>query len=136
MDDAALELFERHRTRFEENAPESLFTFVSEAPARVPCPCLALCLYRRAALVGLSYLDVGETACSSVYQMFAPEEARRSPGVLMILQAIRLSERLGQALYYPGYAYREAPHYDYKKRFKGLRGYDWRGRWRALEDRS
>ena len=133
VDDAAETLFERHKTRFEKNVPESLHSFVSERPERVPCPCACLCLHQRGRLVGLSYLDLGEAGSSSVYQMFEPDEERRSLGVLMILLAIRVSAELGKSLYYPGYAYREPSHYDYKKRFAGLCGYDWRGEWRGLE---
>ncbi len=132
VNEAALDLFERHKTRFQTNVPESLFTFISEQPDRAPCPCLSLCLYHRDELVGLSYLDVGKRACSSVYQMFEPDEEKRSLGVLMILLAIRLSAEMGKSLYYPGYAYVEPSHYDYKKKFKGLYGYDWAGNWQPL----
>lgn len=69
VNDAALELFERHKTRFSHSV-----------------------------------------------QMFEPAEAKRSLGVLMILQAIHLSGRSGKAFSYPGY--------------------DWRGNWQALADES
>jgi len=36
---------------------------------------------------------------------------------------------------YPGYATLGPSHYDYKKQFRGLEGYDWAsGKWRAWDD--
>lgn len=132
--DAEVEaLFERHKTRFSHNVPESVYNFVSHQPATLPCMCVSLCLFDRERLVGISYLDVGATAASSVYQCFDPAETRRSLGNLMILLSVQHSHSLGKTFYYPGYAYREASHYDYKKNFAGLEAYDWTtGTWPAL----
>ena len=126
-------LFERHKLRFKHNVPESIYSFVSHRPATLPCECSSLCLYKNDRLVGISYLDVGETATSSVYQCFDPDESKRSLGNLMILLSIEHSRTLGKMLYYPGYAYREPSHYDYKKNFAGLEAYDWTmSTWRKL----
>ncbi len=126
-------LFERHKTRFTHNVPDSIYSFVSHEPATLPCACSSLCLFKDDRLVGISYLDLGDTATSSVYQCFDPEETKRSLGNLMILLSVEHSHSLGKTLYYPGYAYREPSHYDYKKNFSGLEAYDWAtGTWPAL----
>lgn len=136
--DAEVEaLFERHKTRFTHNVPESIYNFVSHEPATLPCTCVSLCLLEsgsnRDHLVGISYLDLGEAATSSVYQCFDPDETKRSLGNLMILLSVRHSLALGKTFYYPGYAYREPSHYDYKKNFAGLEAYDWTtSAWPAL----
>ena len=54
--------------------------------------------------------------------------------IFTMLAAIRYSVTLGCRHYYPGYACREPSIYDYKKNFAGAEAYDWRGRWRPLED--
>ena len=132
--DAEVEaLFERHKTRFSHNVPESVYNFVSPQPATVPCACMSLCLFKVDRLVGISYLDVGEAATSSVYQCFDPLETRRSLGNLMILLSVQHTQALGKTFYYPGYAYREPSHYDYKKNFAGLEAFDWTtGTWPPL----
>lgn len=132
--DAEVEaLFERHKTRFSHNVPDSIYTFMSHEPATLPCTCSSLCLFDGDHLVGISYLDVGETAASSVYQCFEPSESRRSLGNLMILLSVQHSLALGKTFYYPGYAYQEKSHYDYKKNFAGIEAYHWATRaWREL----
>jgi leucyl-tRNA---protein transferase len=133
--DAAIEaLFERHKTRFKDNVPESLNTFLSEHPASKPCECLSLCLQLEGQLVGVSYLDIGQTSTSSVYQCFEPSLAKRGLGILMMLLAVQVSKELGKTLYYPGYAFREPSVYDYKKTLRGLEVYDWQDRWRPLSN--
>jgi leucyl-tRNA---protein transferase len=126
-------LFERHKTRFQDNVPERLTTFLSEQPDLKPCPCLSLCLYLQGELIGISYLDVGEVASSSVYQCFEPTLAKRGLGILMMLLAIQYSHDQGKTFYYPGYAFREASFYDYKKTLRGLEVFDWRNTWLPLD---
>ncbi|RIH88868.1 putative arginyl-tRNA--protein transferase [Meiothermus luteus] len=121
-------LFERHKARFRENPPRSIHSFLSPNPAWVPCRAYSLVLYHREKLVGISYLDEGREATSSVYQCFEPEYADRSLGIFLILLSILRSLEWGKRYYYLGYAYLEPSFYDYKKRFLGLEGYDWR-RW-------
>ncbi len=126
-------LFALHRTRFTENIPPSLEVFLHSEPAFIPCETLEICLYRDGRLIGAHFLDVGETATSSVYSIYDPAESRHSLGVYLILLAVGHSIRLGKALYYPGYATLESSAYDYKKRLAGLECFDWRGRWLSLE---
>jgi arginine-tRNA-protein transferase len=122
-------LFEKHKLRFKDNIPESIYTFMSESPATLPCICQSLCLYDQGNLIAISYLDMGEAACSSVYQCFDPAYEKRSLGILMILLSAQQSLKLGKTFYYPGYVFVEPSHYDYKKTFYGLEAFDWQGHW-------
>lgn len=119
------DLFERHKLRFKDNVPDSVYTFISQQPATVPCDCLAVSLYKDDRLLAISYLDVGKTAMSSVYQCFDPNESKRSLGTLMVLVSAQYALETGKTHYYPGYAYETSSHYDYKKSFYGLEFYHW-----------
>jgi len=123
-------LFFKHRVRFEENIPSSLFNFLSPNPAEVPCPAFELCVYLGERLLGVTFLDIGEQATSGVYAIFDPDYAKRSLGVLMIVHSILFSRGRGCRYYYPGYAYHEPFTYDYKKRLPGLEYLDWDEGWR------
>ena len=126
-------LFEKHRLRFEENVPTSLFNFMSPDPAAAPCPNLELSVYHGEKLLGTTFLDIGATATSAVYAIFDPEASKRSLGILMMLHSIQFSIERGCRYYYPGYAYREPFTYDYKKRFTGLESLDWTEGWKPYE---
>ena len=130
VDEVKEALFLKHRLRFKENIPSSLDDFLSPYPDSVPCLNLELCLYLGDRLVGVTFLDVGETATSAVYAIFDPAEMRRSLGIMMMLQSIQLSRERECRYYYPGYAYREPFAYDYKKRFAGLEYLDWAAGWK------
>lgn len=135
LDAEMFKMFEAHRQRFRADAPDSLYDFLSpDAPAEVPCRNEAIHVYAGGRLVATHFLDVGQTATSSVYSMFDPGESRRSLGVYTILLAVQHSQRLGRQHYYPGYACREPSPYDYKKKFDGLEEYDWRGHWLSLAE--
>jgi arginine-tRNA-protein transferase len=129
-------LFERHKTRFKDNVPETLTTFLSEKPASKPCPCVSLCLHLDNQLVGISYLDIGATSTSSVYQCFEPSLSKRALGILMMLLAVRVSSERGKTFYYPGYAFREPSFYDYKKTLRGLEVFDWQDHWSPLQEKT
>lgn len=133
IDDEVSQLFERHKTRFQDNVPENLTTFLSERPDSKPCPCISLCLYLQGHLVGMSYLDVGERATSSVYQCFEPTLSKRGVGIFMMLLAVQYSREQGKTFYYPGYAFKERSFYDYKKTLRGLEFFDWQHTWLPLE---
>lgn len=132
LDDATQRLFERHKRRFTENIPESLHAFLSEQPDRVPCHNEEIAVYDGERLVAKSFLDIGKRATSSVYGVFDPDYAKRSLGILTMLIEIEYSIARGDEFYYPGYAYHEPSHYDYKKRFAALEWFDWQGNWRRL----
>lgn len=126
------ELFEKHRLRFDENVPTSLFNFLSTMPASLPCANLEICVYLGERLSGVTFLDIGARATSAVYAMFDPVDAKRSLGIFMMLQSLRFSMERGYRYYYPGYAYREPFAYDYKKRFSGLEYLDWDDGWKRF----
>jgi leucyl-tRNA---protein transferase len=130
IDEEIEDLFERHKQRFKENAPDSIYTFMSREPATLPCMCQSLCLFYGQTLIAISYLDIGEQACSSVYQCFDLAYEKRSLGMLMMLLSVQRAINLGKHFYYPGYAFQESSHYDYKKTFHALESYDWQVGWR------
>ena len=134
IDETKAVLFDRHRERFDHNVPDSLYTFLSYEPARVPCRNQELCVYDGERLLAASFLDVGARATSAVYAMFEPDEHKRSLGIFTMLKAIEHSRALGCTHYYPGYAYREPSVYDYKKRFAALEYLDWDFGWRPYSD--
>lgn len=122
-------LFHRHKLRFEDGIPDTIYDFVSYEPAVIPCTTNELCIYDGDRLLGMSFLDEGERATSAVYAMFEPAESARSLGILMILREIEYSRETGREYFYPGYAYDGPSFYDYKKRFSALEEYDWMGNW-------
>lgn len=120
-----LAIFQRHKTRFTENVPEDLTSFLGREPATVPCECLEFCCFLEGELIAASFLDVGATAVSSVYGVFEPACASRSLGIFTMLTEMLWAREQGKQFAYPGYATHGASHYDYKKQFSGLQGYDW-----------
>lgn len=130
IDEEKASLFDRHKERFSDNVPDSIYDFFSPRPAIIPCQTLEICLFRKDQLIAASFLDLGARATSSVYSIFEPNETKRSLGIYLILLSIAYSQKLGRQYYYHGYAYQEPSHYDYKKRFSGLEQYDWQ-RWQG-----
>jgi arginine-tRNA-protein transferase len=129
IDDIRRSLFHRHKERFVENVPESLEDFLGAEPSIGPCLTLEVGLYTGHRLVAASYMDVGATAVSSIYAFFDPVEESRSLGIATMLAEMAWARDRGCQYYYPGYAYTQPSHYDYKKQFHGLESYDWEA-WR------
>jgi arginine-tRNA-protein transferase len=125
-------LFELHRQRFKRDAPFSLYDFLSYDAARVPCKALEVCVYRETELLAASFFDVGERAVSSIYAMFAPEETARSLGIFTMLLEIEWARENKKDFLYQGYAYEGNSFYDYKKRFRALEKFDWKGNWEEM----
>ncbi len=128
-------LFEKHKQRFKYSVPDSIYDFLSNAPADTPCEALEVCLYNQEKLLAATFFDVGRAATSGVYAMFDTKENRRSLGIYMILLIIDFSLKNSMAFYYPGYAYEGNSFYDYKKRFSALEVYDWNGSWGKFESK-
>jgi len=126
-------LFEKHKRRFKTGIPDSIYTFLSHQPARIPVETLELGVYCEERLLAVSFFDCGTESISSIYAMFEPEETARSLGILTMLLEIKYASAGGIKLYYPGYAYEGNSFYDYKKRFRALEKYDWRGNWENFE---
>lgn len=127
-------LFDRHKRRFKSGVPDSLYDFLSFDAANVPCEAFEVCVYAKENLLAVSFFDVGETAISSVYAMFAPEEGRRSLGIFTMLLEIDFAIKNGKDFYYQGYAYERESFYDYKKRFRALEKFDWNETWENFTD--
>jgi arginine-tRNA-protein transferase len=136
IDEVKEGLFYRHRERFKENVPDSIYDFLSEDPAVEPCRNQEICVYGGDRLLAASFLDIGGQSTSAVYAMFEPSESKRSLGVFTMLEAIRYSRELGCKYYYPGYAYRQPSFYDYKKNFAGSEYYDWKEGWKPFMRRD
>jgi arginine-tRNA-protein transferase len=124
-------LFDLHKQRFSENIPNSLDDFLGPAPHAGPCQTLELGAFLGDRLLAASYLDVGESAVSSIYAFFDPDESARSLGTATMIWEILLARQTGRRWHYPGYAYVEPSGYDYKKRFGPMEHYDWNS-WQPL----
>ncbi len=122
-------LFEKHKQRFKYGVPDSLYDFLSFAPANVPCEALEVCIYARENLLAASFFDVGAAAISAVYAMFDTQESPRSLGIFTMLLTIDYALKNGKTFYYPGYAYEGSSFYDYKKCFSALEKFNWSGNW-------
>lgn len=121
----ACDLFERHKTRFISNVPESLSMFLGDDPANGPCDCLEFRCLLGEQLIAVSFLDIGSNSVSSIYAAFDPLLSCRSLGTLTMLKEIQWAAENGMKYYYPGYSTSGPGVYDYKKRLHPLQGYDW-----------
>lgn len=122
-------LFERHKKRFTDHVPESIYTFISN-DARIPTKLYQLTAKRDGETLAVSFFDCGVTSVSAIYACFDPKEEKRSLGIFTMLKVIEWGSARGMLYYYPGYAYVGPSFYDYKKRFSALESYDWQGNWK------
>ncbi|HQZ81697.1 MAG TPA: hypothetical protein PLR83_00625 [Pyrinomonadaceae bacterium] len=123
------DLFDRHRVRFKHSIPDSIYCFLSSEPASEPAPASELAVYDGEGLVAVSYFDEGGIATSGIYAAFDPTLTDRRLGIFTMLKEIEYSIETGRSFYYPGFAYEGESFYDYKKRFRALEVFDWRGAW-------
>lgn len=68
-------------------------------------------------LVGVSIVDFGRRAASSVYHYFDPDESKRSIGVYSVLKEIEICRRSGLAWYYLGYYVQDCRALAYKAQY-------------------
>ncbi|MBL9177949.1 MAG: GNAT family N-acetyltransferase [Verrucomicrobiaceae bacterium] len=130
LDDELRAMFMSHKERFTHNVPEALEDFLGPDPQNGPCECRMLRVFEKGRLIAASFFDVGQQAASSVYGIFDPGSARRSPGILTMLLEIEHCRAAGLRWLYPGYATHESSAYDYKKQFHSLEKLDWAtGEW-------
>jgi arginyl-tRNA--protein-N-Asp/Glu arginylyltransferase len=118
-------MFQRHKQRFKDNVPDSIYDFLTTRASSIPCRKKEICAYLGKRLIAANFLGIGRTSTDAVYTIFEPEESKRSLGTLLILEGIRYSQQLKYQYYYPGYAYHTPSVLDYKKRFAGVEYYDW-----------
>lgn len=127
-----IELFDRHRLRFVENRPDSLYQFLSDDPSRKPCSTFEVAVYKESKLIAVSFFDLGSNSLSGVYAVFDPQYANRSLGIFTMLTEIDYAISSGKQFYYQGYCYDGESFYDYKKKFRGSEYFDWKDSWRKL----
>jgi len=125
-------LFNRHKARFRQHPPESIYTFLSPDTADEPCEMRQLSVYLKDRLIAASFFDVGERSLSGIYAVFDPDESVRGLGIFTMLKEIELAAEEGKEFYYQGYCYSGSSFYDYKKRFFGTEAYQWNGAWAPL----
>ena len=122
-------MFNAHKRRFKFGTPDSIYDFLSEEPARVPCGTLQMNVFERGRLIAASFFDPGAKAASGIYALFDPDLGDRSPGIFTMLKEIEWSLENGKEFYYQGYCYEGDSFYDYKKRFRATEKFDWKGNW-------
>ena len=106
------------------------FTILSHPfPPPFPATTNEVCVYDGGRFLAASFLDIGRRATSAIYAMFEPELSARSLGIFMILKEIEYSIEQGMEHFHLGYSYEGPSFYDYKKRFRALEAFDWRGNW-------
>jgi len=127
--DEAAYLFHRHKQRFKFGVPDSLYDFLSDDPANIPCEAFEVVVRHDGKLLAASYFDMAANSLSAIYGMFDPEFPSRSLGIFTMLKEIEFAISNGKELYYQGYAYEGESFYDYKKRFRATERYDWKGKW-------
>ncbi len=126
-------LFEEHKKRFNHSVPDSIYDFLSDTPAEVPCKALEICVFSPEQLLAASFFDVGAAAVSGIYAMFDTREKSRSLGIYTMLLVIAYALENDKTFYYPGYAYEGNSFYDYKKRFSALETFNWNGSWKNFK---
>ncbi|CAN5719373.1 arginyltransferase [soil metagenome] len=131
--DAAVELFHRHKLRFDHGIPESIYDFLSPQPATLPCEAKEVRVSLGGRLLAASYFDLGKNSTSGIYGMFDPDESKRSLGIFTMLKEIQFATERGKQFYYLGYAYKGESFYDYKKRFRGTESFDWNDNWTRFD---
>ena len=132
IDDAAEDLFHRHKQRFDHNVPESIFDFLPHDADGSPCESKEIRVCKDSELIAASYFDLGTRTASGVYAIFDPVEASRSLGIFTMLKEIEYAIDTGKEFYYQGYSYEGESFYDYKKRFRGTEMFGWNGNWRSF----
>jgi leucyl-tRNA---protein transferase len=126
LSEEVVHLFETHRQRFQTNVPDSLSDFLGPEPSQGPTRLQQMSVHQGEKLVAMSFFDYGQESVSSIYGCFHPELAERRLGILTILAEIQWAQAMGMRWYYPGYAFVQPSHYDYKKEIGAVEYYDWK----------
>ncbi|MEH0155642.1 arginine-tRNA-protein transferase [Limibacter armeniacum] len=130
VDAEKVALFERHKRKFKENIPQSIYDFLSyKSPAYCPLLTKEVSVYDGRKLIACSFMDETVNTCSSIYGMFDLDYGKYSLGLLTMLLELEFAIANGKEYYYHGYCYNIPSFYDYKKKFNSLYYYDWHGQW-------
>lgn len=127
-------LFQRHKQRFKQHPPESIYSFVSKDPDMELTTTFQQAVRLNDELLAVGFFDILERAVSGIYTSFEPGESRRSLGIFTILKEIEYAMSQEKEFYYQGYCYSGSSFYDYKKLFHGTEAFDWNGNWARLID--
>ena len=122
-------LFDIHKERFKSGVPESIYDFLSDEPATMPCEANEIAVYDNDRLAALSYFDIGAASNSGIYAMFDPADSARGLGIFTMLKEIEYAIETRKEFYYQGYAYEGESFYNYKKRFRATECFDWKRNW-------
>jgi leucyl-tRNA---protein transferase len=117
-------MFDQHTARFKYNLPYSIFDFVSPEP-NAPFPTFQFEIYYKDKLIACTFIDLTMNTLSSTYAMFDLEESKRSLGIFTMLLEMAYGVMTKKNFHYPGYAFMQPSHMDYKKEFAGSEYYDW-----------
>lgn len=126
------DLFHRHKQRFKQHPPDSIYSFVSADSETEPSTTFQQSVRLDGRLLAAGFIDIGGNSLSAIYTSFEPGEPRRSLGIFTILKEIEYAMSHGKEFYYQGYCYSGRSFYDYKKLFHGTEGFDWNGNWMAV----
>ncbi len=86
-------------------------------------------------LVAVCLTDSLSDGLSMVYSFFKPELARNSIGTYIILDHIRISQKVGMPFVYLGYWVQNSPKMDYKSKFQPLETFQ-AGQWKPIDFNS
>jgi arginine-tRNA-protein transferase len=134
VDSVRSRLFHLHKQRFRQSPPSHLRQYLGARPGVSPCTTIEFAAYHEGNLIAASYLDLGQHGVSTQYGMFDPAFSERSLGTATMLWEIAHGRELGCAHYYMGYVFSTPSELDYKKNFRCVEWFDWRGQWRSLLD--
>ena len=126
-------LFVRHSQRFSRRVPQSIMEMTPRwlTEPNMSWECL---VYKMDRLVACSFFDMTANATASIYAMFDPDESKRSLGILTMCLEIQNAMLQEQQIFYPGYAYFDPSHMDYKKQFNNTEYFNWdSGSWMPVD---
>jgi leucyl-tRNA---protein transferase len=123
-----MELFDLHRTRFEDNPPRHLAQMVNYNP-NIPQAGFVIRIYAEDVHVATSWYHMALGVADSTYCVYNPDAqyAKYSLGHLTLLLEIENVIASGAEYYYLGYRYSVRSHFDYKANFNNLERFkSWR----------
>jgi arginine-tRNA-protein transferase len=127
-------MFFKHIQRFENNPPDSIYTFLSHKPATIPYTSIECDIYSAEnQLYAVSFIGLGQKGLSSIYAMFDTDYSHLSPGLHTLLMEIDYGQKNNFDYLYLGYSFEQRSFYDYKKRFNSLEKYNWEEGWEEFE---
>lgn len=124
------DLFDLHRTRFDDNPPVNLLNMVSDDP-NIPYFGKVVRIYHGDEHVATSWFHFTENVVDGTYCVYNPDTkfSKYSLGNLTLLLEIEQAIQSGCSYYYLGYRYHIPSHFDYKANFNNLERLDMWSKW-------